>query len=168
MTLGVVAVSGHVNGDVILWGMDWDAGELMSLHYVPDKVHSVEITAVTVLGKTYFSGGGIGGGANGGGGVGVGGGGGVGGVPGAVGAAGGAVLGGLGVGNSMAEDCLLIGDKSGKISLSKVLRLDSLAHTDLAEIMRDDGGRKAGVGGARFRGTSAERLGGLDSASGVG
>ncbi|GMH79688.1 hypothetical protein TrST_g7911 [Triparma strigata] len=151
MTLGVVAVTGHTNGDVILWGVDWNINEFVPLHYVPDRVHSCEITSLKVLGKTYFSGGGIGGGASGGGGAGGGGGGGGGGASGAVGAASGAVLGGLGVGNGgIVEDCLLVGDRSGKTSLCKVLRLDSLSNNDLAEIMRVGERRLEGVGGGVF------------------
>ena len=145
MTLGVVAVSGHANGDVYFWGVDWDAGAFVSLYFLQDKIHSCAITKLRVLGKCYFSGGGSGvGGVNVGGGVGGGGGREGGGTS-------GAVLGVVGVGGgSGMEDTLLVGDKQGRISINRVLRLDSLGGSDLSDIMESVDGRDGRLGGGMF------------------
>ena len=51
MSQGVVAVTGHVNGDIRLWGLDYDAGVLKMRHLMPDKPHSCAITALRVEGE---------------------------------------------------------------------------------------------------------------------
>jgi len=50
MELGIVAVSGHMNGDVRLWGMDYESELLILRHVVPENVHSCPITALRVSG----------------------------------------------------------------------------------------------------------------------
>ena len=141
MTAGVVCVSGHLNGDVILWGVDWDEGIFVPLHSVSggEKVHSCEITSLRVVTKDY-----CGGLASYGGGVfgGVGGG-----VEQRVNRVMEEVVGG-GSGGGGEDDLLLVGDVSGKVSLSKVLRLDSLKEADLVDLMREGGAGKGGLGGA--------------------
>jgi hypothetical protein len=50
MEQGIVAVSGHMNGDVRLWGIDYDNELLVLRHILPDRVHSCPITALRVVG----------------------------------------------------------------------------------------------------------------------
>ena len=50
MDQGIVAVTGHVNGDVRFWGLDYDAGVLKMRHLLPDKPHTCAITALRVEG----------------------------------------------------------------------------------------------------------------------
>lgn len=69
---GVVAVTGHVNGDVRLWGLEYEEKALIMCHQLPDKVHSCPITALRVSGDL--------------------------------------------------QDTLLVGDKSGKMSMCKTLQ----------------------------------------------
>jgi hypothetical protein len=133
---------------VYFWGLT-DVGTFVSLYFLQDKVHSCDITKLRILGKCYFSGGGSGvGGVNVGGGVGGGGGR-------EGGSTGGAVLGVVGVGGgSGLEDTLLVGDKQGKISVHRVLRLDSLGAGDLKDIMSDVEGRNGRLAGGGFGGLS--------------
>ena len=155
MTLGVACITGHTNGDVHLWGVNWDEGTFVSLYFIQEKVHSCEITRLRILCNSYFSGGTGGEGTRRarGGGAGAGGAGGSGGGS-------GAVL-GIGGGGSM-EDTLLVGDKSGKVSIHKPLRLDSLSNRDLKDVLEEVEGRENKVGGGGFqlrRNTSSSKQG---------
>ena len=50
MELGIVAVSGHMNGDVRLWSIDYESELLVLRHILPEHVHSCPITALRVSG----------------------------------------------------------------------------------------------------------------------
>lgn len=50
MELGIVAVSGHMNGDVRLWSIDYESEILVVRHLLPERVHSCPITALRVSG----------------------------------------------------------------------------------------------------------------------
>jgi hypothetical protein len=50
MELGIVAVTGHMNGCVRLWGIDYDSELLVLRHILPERVHSCPITALAVSG----------------------------------------------------------------------------------------------------------------------
>ena len=50
MGLGICVVSGHMNGHVRLWGIDYDNDLLILRHILPDRVHSCPITALRVSG----------------------------------------------------------------------------------------------------------------------
>jgi hypothetical protein len=45
---GIVAVTGHMNGDVRLWSIDYDTNLLVLRHLVPERVHSCPITVLRV------------------------------------------------------------------------------------------------------------------------
>ena len=47
---GIVAVTGHINGEVRFWGLNYDTGELSVLHLMVDKEHTCEITSLRVTG----------------------------------------------------------------------------------------------------------------------
>ena len=81
MENGTVAVTGHKNGDVRLWGIDWDTNLFVMRHAIPDKVHSCPITCLRLDGER--------------------------------------------------QETLLIGDKSGKMSVCKTLQLESLTQQEL-------------------------------------
>ena len=51
MELGICAVSGHKNGNVRLWGIDYDSQLLILRHILPERVHSCPITALRVSGE---------------------------------------------------------------------------------------------------------------------
>jgi len=52
MEHGIVAVTGHTNGDIRLWGADRDSGLLKMKHLVVDiKAHSCPITCLCIEGK---------------------------------------------------------------------------------------------------------------------
>jgi hypothetical protein len=48
---GVVAVTGHINGDVRMWGLNYDAGLLKMRHLMPDNPHNCAITSLRVEGE---------------------------------------------------------------------------------------------------------------------
>lgn len=48
MELGIVAVSGHMDGDVRLWAIDYESELLVLRHILPERVHSCPITALRV------------------------------------------------------------------------------------------------------------------------
>jgi len=50
MEEGVVAVTGHMNGDVRLWSLNYTEKLLVMRHSIPDKVHSCPITAMRISG----------------------------------------------------------------------------------------------------------------------
>jgi hypothetical protein len=81
MELGIVAVSGHMNGCVRLWGIDYDSELLVLRHVLSERVHSCPITALVVSGDKM--------------------------------------------------DNLLVGDKSGKMSVCTSLKLDQLTMSEL-------------------------------------
>jgi WD40 repeat protein len=87
MENGIVAVTGHVNGDVRLWGLDYESKVLVPRHQLPDKVHSCPITALRVSGDR--------------------------------------------------QDTLLVGDKSGKMSVCKTLQLEALNQQELALVLHE-------------------------------
>jgi len=50
MEFGICAVSGHLNGHVRLWGIDYDSKLLILRHVLQERVHSCPITALRVSG----------------------------------------------------------------------------------------------------------------------
>ena len=50
MESGIVAVTGHMNGDVSLWSIDYSTNLLVLRHVLPERVHSCPITALRVTG----------------------------------------------------------------------------------------------------------------------
>lgn len=50
MESGIAVVSGHVNGSVRLWGIDYDRELLVQRHRLQEPVHSCPITALRVTG----------------------------------------------------------------------------------------------------------------------
>ena len=50
MESGIVAVAGHMNGDVSLWSIDYSTELLVLRHILPERVHSCPITALRVSG----------------------------------------------------------------------------------------------------------------------
>lgn len=87
MESGIVAVTGHMNGDVRLWSIDYESRLLVPRHLVPDRVHSCPITALRVSGDR--------------------------------------------------QDTLLIGDKSGKMSICTTLKLEQLNASELSAIVAE-------------------------------
>ena len=88
MEQGVVAITGHITGDVLLWGLDMDKKRWKLRHILADKPHSVAITALRVVAGDR-------------------------------------------------QDTLLIGDKSGKISVCKTLPLEQLNQPELAIVAEE-------------------------------
>jgi hypothetical protein len=87
MEQGVAAVTGHITGDILMWGIDMDNKRWKLRHILADKPHSVAITALRVAGDR--------------------------------------------------QDCLLIGDKSGRISVCKTLPLEHLNQQELAVVAEE-------------------------------
>ncbi|KAL9189629.1 hypothetical protein ACHAXT_009304 [Thalassiosira profunda] len=50
MELGIAAVTGHTNGHVRLWGIDYDSNLLILRHILEERVHTCPITALRVSG----------------------------------------------------------------------------------------------------------------------
>lgn len=48
MENGIVAVTGHMNGDVRLWSIDYDCNLLVLRHLLPERVHSCPITVLRI------------------------------------------------------------------------------------------------------------------------
>ena len=46
---GVVAITGHMNGDVRMWSIDYERGLLVFRHVIPEKVHDNSITCLRCL-----------------------------------------------------------------------------------------------------------------------
>ena len=88
---GIVAVTGHHSGDVRLWSINYDAGELIMRQTVEGNTHSSPITALCVTGVER-------------------------------------------------QDTLLIGDRSGRISVCKTAQLDSYNPEELAKVVDELGG----------------------------
>jgi hypothetical protein len=87
MEQGIVAVTGHHNGEIRLWSLDHDHGEFIMRHVMPDNPHSCPITALRVTGDR--------------------------------------------------QETLLIGDKSGRVTVCKTVQLESLNSEDLATIVEE-------------------------------
>ena len=87
MENGIVAVTGHVNGDVRLWSIDYDCNLLVLRHLLPERVHSCPITVLRIADEK--------------------------------------------------EDTLLVGDKSGKISICSTLKLEQLSAPEQAALVAE-------------------------------
>lgn len=87
MENGIVAVTGHMNGDVRLWSIDYDCNLLVLRHLVPDRVHSCPITVLRIEDEK--------------------------------------------------QDTLLIGDKSGKMSMCSTLKLEQLSGAEQAALVAE-------------------------------
>ena len=81
---GIAAVTGHKNGDVRVWSLDYNTSKFVMRQLIPDKVHSCPITSLTVCGE--------------------------------------------------AQDILLVGDASGKVSETRSIKLDTLNSKELEAI----------------------------------
>jgi len=55
MEQGIFAVTGHNNGEVMLWSLNYKTQTLIMRHKIPDKVHSSAITALRVAGETQHT-----------------------------------------------------------------------------------------------------------------
>jgi len=84
---GIVAITGHTNGDVRLWSINYEQEFLVLRHTVPGRVHSCPITSLSVSGEQ--------------------------------------------------QDTLLIGDKSGKMSVCMTLKLEQLNATELSALVAE-------------------------------
>jgi len=84
MEQGVAAITGHMTGDILLWGLWHDTNSWKLRHIMPDKAHSCAITALRVAGDR--------------------------------------------------QDCLLVGDKSGRISACKTIQLEHLNQQELSVV----------------------------------
>jgi len=82
MEQGIVAITGHSSGDILMWGLDHDNKCWKLRHIMPEKPHTCAITALRVADDR--------------------------------------------------QDVLLVGDKSGKVSICKTLQLENLNQQDLA------------------------------------
>jgi WD40 repeat protein len=89
MEHGIVAITGHVTGDILLWGIDMDKRRWKLRHVLTDNPHSEAITALRVEASNDR------------------------------------------------QDTLLIGDKSGKISVCKTLSLDQLTQMELTNVTEE-------------------------------
>jgi WD40 repeat protein len=87
MEEGIVAVTGHKNGEIVLWGADRDSELLILRHIVQEKAHSCPITCLRI--------------------------------------------------DEERQGTLLVGDKSGKMSVCKSLKLEDLNPQELALIVED-------------------------------
>jgi hypothetical protein len=88
MEQGVVAITGHITGDIRMWGIDMDNRRWKLRYILADKPHSVAITALRVV-------------------------------------------------TGDRQDTLLIGDKSGRISVCKTLPLEQLNQQELAIVAEE-------------------------------
>lgn len=50
MDQGIVAITGHAAGDILMWGIDYDNNKLRLRHVMPQNPHSCRITAMRVEG----------------------------------------------------------------------------------------------------------------------
>lgn len=85
---GIVAVTGHENGEVRFWGIDYDNQELIMRHTMAENPHSCAITALRVTGVDR-------------------------------------------------QDTLLVGDKSGSMTVCKTLQLENLNQQELATVVSE-------------------------------
>jgi len=82
---GIVAVTGHKNGDIRLWVVNRDEEFLEMKHLLSDKVHSCPITCLRIEGRRH-------------------------------------------------DKLLLVGDKSGKMSVAETIKLEMLSQKDLTNL----------------------------------
>lgn len=85
MEQGIVAATGHLNGEIRMWSLNCDTKELVLRHVMPENPHKCEITALRVTGIER-------------------------------------------------QDTLLVGDKSGLMSICKTIHLDTFTNQDLIEV----------------------------------
>ena len=85
---GVVAVTGHVNGEVRFWSLDFDEKQLQVQHLMVDREHTCMITALRVTGTER-------------------------------------------------QDTLLVGDKSGKMSVCKTVQLENMTSKEISEVVAE-------------------------------
>ncbi|KAL3922392.1 MAG: hypothetical protein SGILL_002229 [Bacillariaceae sp.] len=85
---GIVAVTGHVNGEVRFWSLDQTSQEMTVRYLMVDREHTTEITALRATGTDR-------------------------------------------------QDTLLVGDKSGKMSICKTTQMEHLSSKDVAEIITE-------------------------------
>jgi hypothetical protein len=88
METGIVAVTGHINGEVRFWSLNYDAKEFTVRHLMVDREHTCEITALRVTGVDR-------------------------------------------------QDTLLVGDRSGKISVCKTIQLENMNQKELTEVVAE-------------------------------
>jgi WD40 repeat protein len=88
MEQGIVAVTGHINGEVRFWSLNYDDKELTVRHLMVDREHTCEITTLRVTGVDR-------------------------------------------------QDTLLMGDKSGKMSVCKTVQLENLNQKELTEVVSE-------------------------------
>jgi Beige/BEACH domain/PH domain associated with Beige/BEACH len=85
---GIVAITGHVNGEVRFWSLDYSNQELTVRYLMVDQEHTTEITALRATG-------------------------------------------------SERQDTLLVGDKSGKMSICRTVQMENFSSKDMAEIVTE-------------------------------
>ena len=85
---GIVAVTGHVNGEVRFWGLNFDSQEMTVRYLMVDREHTTEITALRATGNER-------------------------------------------------QDTLLVGDKSGKMSICRTLQMENLSSKEVGEIVTE-------------------------------
>ena len=83
---GIIAVTGHVNGEVRFWSLNPSTREMVVRYLMVDREHVTEITALRATGNER-------------------------------------------------QDTLLVGDKSGKMSICKTSQMEDLRNKDLAEVI---------------------------------
>lgn len=83
---GIVAVTGHVTGEIRFWSLNYETGELTVQYMMIDIEHTCEITALRITGTER-------------------------------------------------QDTLLIGDKSGKMSVCKTVQLENMSSKELNEVV---------------------------------
>lgn len=85
---GIVAVTGHINGEVRFWSLNPSTREMVVRYLMVDREHVTEITALRATGNER-------------------------------------------------QDTLLVGDKSGKMSICKTAQMESLSNKEINEIIAD-------------------------------
>jgi hypothetical protein len=85
---GIVAVTGHVNGEVRFWSLDQSLKKMAVRFLMVDREHTTEITALRATGVDR-------------------------------------------------QDTLLVGDKSGKMSICKTLQMENMSSKEVVEIIAE-------------------------------
>mmetsp|Transcript_31498 Transcript_31498/g.76019 ORF Transcript_31498/g.76019 Transcript_31498/m.76019 type:complete len:3637 (+) Transcript_31498:249-11159(+) len=85
---GIVAVTGHVTGEIRFWSLDYETGELTVQYMMIDIEHTCEITALRITGAER-------------------------------------------------QDTLLIGDKSGKMSVCKTIQMENMSQKEVGEVVTE-------------------------------
>jgi len=88
MEQGIVAITGHQNGEIRMWSLSYDNKHLVMRHLMLDNPHGCEITSLRITGVER-------------------------------------------------QDTLLVGDKSGLMSVCKTLQLDTFTPQELAEVVTE-------------------------------